>query len=123
MLAILAAPGRPSAAAGVVAENQTSAEHPVAAVQATLDSHHQYTIRIDGPAGAPFSAVSAQTYVDARATQQGSDDRTGSFDGKAPYTVALVAPGADLRYWHYAVVVTPGGTDDLTVSILDGSSD
>jgi hypothetical protein len=84
MLAASILPGRPSAEPTVVAETRTSAEHPVAAVEAALDWRRQYTVRIDGPPGASFSAVAAETYVDAQATPEGSGDRGRQFDGTAP---------------------------------------
>src|SRR5581483_4238760 len=87
MLAASLPLGRLSPEPSVVAEARTSAEHPVAAIEATLDWRRQYTIRIDGPEGASFSAVSAETYVDAGATPEGSGDRGQQFDGTAPYAM------------------------------------
>ena len=109
---------RPAVAAAVLAESQTSATHPVAAVQAALDWRQRYTLQVDGPSGAPFTVAGVETYVDAGATMAGSADRSGRFQGTAPYTLDLMAPQASLRYWHYAAVVTPTRGDNLVVRLV-----
>ena len=108
----------PALAAGVVAESQSSTDHPIATLQSTLDWRQRYTVQVDGPAGATFSMAAVQTYVDARATQQGSADRSSQVQGRAPYTTELVAPEANLRYWRYAAVVTPTGGDHVVVRLV-----
>ena len=118
LLAAAIVAGGPALAAGVVAESQTSTAHPVATLQSSLDWHQHYTLQVDGPPGTTFSLAAIQTYVDAQATQQGSADRSSQVQGRAPYTMDLVAPQANLRYWHYAAVVIPTGGDDLVVRLV-----
>ena len=110
--------GGPALAASVVAESQTSTDRPVATVWSTLDSRQRYTLEVDGPAGATFSAAVMETYVGAQGTLSGSADRSSHFQGTAPYRVELVAPQATLRYWHYAAAVAPTGGQDLVVRVV-----
>ena len=120
-LILLAAPMvavRPAIAAAVLAESQTSVAHPVATVRAALDWRQRYTLQVDGPPGATFSGSAVESYVDAGATLSGSADRSMQLQGTAPYTSELVAPQANLRYWRYAVVVTPTGGENVVVRIV-----
>jgi len=109
---------RPAIASAVLAESQTSVAHPVATVRAALDWRQRYTLQVDGPPGATFSVAAVESYVDAGATMSGSADRSVQFQGTAPHSIELVAPQAGLRYWRYALVVTPTGGEHVMVRLV-----
>ncbi|SRR5579884_3375335 len=120
MLIVLLMLGTPTAqAAPVVAETTTTGEWGVAALQARLDASHHYTVQVDGPAGAAFTARYMQVYVSRQPSNGGSGNDDGSFQGNVPYEQDLTPPAAGLIFWRYSVVVSPTDPAQLVVRVID----
>jgi hypothetical protein len=117
VMLVLAQPGAQTP--GVVAESQSEGEWGVAALNSRLDPQHRYTLQVDGPPGASFTARYMQVYVSHQPNNGGSGNDDGSFQGTAPYEADVAPPAAGLIFWRYSAVISPDQPVALTARLLD----